>query len=209
MKIYTWNTQGQRWDAIKQRINAHAPDILCIQEAGNLPDKLGYGGACEFQDPTNIGTYNDYNVWFLTWDRNDGNGNIRCSMAMIYKDSGKPAVSWSRDTYKRPIMRKLVGNYYIGNIHAGGQQYVNEAVQSVKTNAGSHPWCIAGDFNQDAKGNLSWMDRQGGNVVKPSEDTRPQSHKILDYGVCKTAATATTPDPNYGGSDHRGVLIEC
>lgn len=130
-------------------------------------------------------------------------------MAMLLKDGGAPAVSWSTDNFKRPIMRKLVSSYYVGNIHAGGQSYVNEAIQSVKTNAGSHKWCIAGDFNQDAKGDLSWMNRQGGNLVKPNEYTRPQSHKILDYGVCKTAGTAATPDSSYGGSDHRGVLIDC
>ncbi|NTW63830.1 MAG: hypothetical protein HGA46_07030 [Chlorobiaceae bacterium] len=209
MKLLTWNTQGERWEGIKNRIDSYEPDVFCIQEAGNLPDQTGFMGDTEFIEPTLIGNHNAYKIWFMYWDRKEGDGNIRCSMAMIFKDEGVPAVSWSTDTYKRPLMRKSIGNFYVTNIHAGGREYINQAIQQTRTNAGEKRWIVAGDFNQGANEDLLWMENNGGAVIAPNEATRPSSGRILDYVVSsdnKGVASIWTPD--YGCSDHRCVKVE-
>ncbi|WP_347986097.1 endonuclease/exonuclease/phosphatase family protein [Methylomonas sp. AM2-LC] len=211
MKVFTWNTQGERWTAIKRRIDKYNPDVFCIQEAGNLPKAIGYVGELTFGEPNDIGTYEGYKIWFLPWDRNEGNGNIRCSMAMLFQDGGVPAVSWSTDTYKRPVMRKSIGTkYYVANIHAGGQEYINQAILSAKTNAGNRTWIVAGDFNQNAKQNMPWLDRRGGTIIAPDKATRPASGKVLDYAISSDELGAASVDgePDYGGSDHRSVDID-
>jgi len=210
MKLLTWNTQGERWDGIKHRIDKLKPDVVCIQEAGNLPKKLGYGGALKHGEPNLIGIYSNLNIWFLPWDRSGGAGNIRCSMAMLFEGDGKPAVSWSTEATKRPVMRKSIGTkYYVANIHAGGRDYINLAIQHAQTNGSGKHWIVAGDFNQGANEDLSWMNKAGGSVIAPSKATRPASGRILDYAVSSDGlAAASISGPDYGGSDHRCVDID-
>ncbi|WP_171014181.1 endonuclease/exonuclease/phosphatase family protein [Chitinivorax sp. B] len=207
MKLLTWNTLGERWNAMTDRIDQYQPDVVCIQEAGNLPKELGYTGELTQEKPYMIGTYSGYSIWYLWWDRQGGTGNIRCSMAMLFKGSGGPSVSWSTDSDKRPIMRASIGaSYYVANIHAGGREYINQAIQSVLTNGYGKTWVVAGDFNQEADGDLSWMDRRA-RVIAPDEATRPASHKIIDYAVSNGTGKASVAGPYYGGSDHRCVVI--
>jgi len=209
MKILTWNTQGERWNSITQRIDIEEPDVFCIQEAGNLPKALNYNGNIEFKEVNRIGSYNGYNIWYVPWARSM-NGNIRSSMAMLFKDNGKPSLAWSELDEKRPVMRKTIGNYYVSNIHAGGRDYINLAIQQTKIMAGDKKWAVAGDFNQDYQGAaFPWMDMQGGHIIAPKQPTRPQSGTILDYAVSTIqGGVASMPFPYYpGSSDHRCVMI--
>lgn len=215
MKLITWNTQGLRWKAIAARIDQHDPDVVCLQEAGNLPDEFGYGLAVDNEVPTKIGTYGDYKVWFVKWDRQGGAGNVRCSLAMLFKDDGGPALADVPDNnLKRPMMKKTIGSYYVCNIHAGGRAYINDAISLAKTGAGNKTWVVAGDFNQDAQGDLSWMKRCGGQIVTTLGNithpaTRTASGTVLDYAVSSSFAKKVDfTGPDYGGSDHRAVLIE-
>lgn len=209
MKLLTWNTQGERWNSIKDRINQYRPDVFCIQEAGNLPAALNFAGNVEHGEPNLIGSYSGLNVWYLPWDRNNGNGNCRCSMAMLFADNGKPKVSWSTEVNKRPIMHKTIGSkFYVLNIHAGGRDYINEAISLASVNGYEKKWIVAGDFNQEADGDLSWLNRRGGTVCAPGKATRPQSKKIIDYAVSVDHLGAASCLPDYGGSDHRCVSID-
>ncbi|WP_349432702.1 hypothetical protein Q9L42_009855 [Methylomarinum sp. Ch1-1] len=81
-------------------------------------------------------------------------------------------------------MRKSIGSkFYVANIHAGGRDYINLAIQHAKTNGAGKQWIVAGDFNQNANEDLSWMDMRGGDIIAPAKATRPSSGKILDYAV--------------------------
>lgn len=210
MKLLTWNTQGERWDAVTRRIDKYKPDVFCLQEAGNLPKKINYAGNLVHAQPNLIGAYGGLNIWYLPWDRRDGAGNIRCSMAMLFAGDGKPAVSWSLESNRRPIMRKSIGTgYYVLNIHAGGREYINEAIAHANSNCGNKKWIVAGDFNQCAKADLAWLVARGGSVIAPDKFTRPASQKILDYAISTDhLGAASVGEPDYGGSDHLCVDID-
>lgn len=89
IKIATWNTQGNAFaeGKINHLISTYDPDIICLQECGNLD-----GTRVVFQDGYSAGrirrgTYEHgirsgikYNVFFYPW-----NGACRCSMAIMVK----------------------------------------------------------------------------------------------------------------------------
>lgn len=210
MKILTWNTQGERLDGIIDRLKSLEPDAACIQEAGDLPTAMKFPGTVEIHEPVYLGTAAGYNVWYLLWDAKGGNGNCRCSMAMMFKVGGGPAVSLSQHEKKRSLMRKTIGKYYVANIHAGGADYIKEAIASVKTNAGvHHPWVVVGDFNQCAKYKSKLSECLGDNKLIFCSDgpSRPQSNSYLDYAIGNVDGKASLKTWN-GFSDHVPVLIE-
>lgn len=87
LKVATWNTQGNAFSEgkINHLISTFYPDIICLQECGNLD-----GTRVVFQDGYSAGgirrgTYEHgirsgikYNVFFYPWGRIG-----RCSMAVL------------------------------------------------------------------------------------------------------------------------------
>lgn len=89
MKIVTWNTQGNAlaYGKLKHLISTFNPDIICLQECGNI-----YGTSVRFfeysyENSINYGIYkyredDIYNVCFYPW-----RGASRCSMAVLVKST--------------------------------------------------------------------------------------------------------------------------
>ena len=206
MKLLTWNSQGARLRAYEWRLQQYKPDIMVVQECGNLPNVLGVA-ADDDRDPQKVGAIDGYNVWWIAWNRTGpgGNGNLRCSIAMLFQDGGGPTALLSNDDFKRPVIRKNIGSYCVYNIHAGGLDYIDEAITSARIWGSGKTFVVAGDFNQDPD-TIRQRYGRAVNVIEPGKPTRPASKRTLDYAVTDGTGTAEL-NPSYHGSDHIAVNI--
>ena len=121
-RIATWNTQGNAFGEGKMNhlISAFNPDIICLQECGNLD-----GTSVVFQRDSRVGqirrgTYEHgtrngikYEVLFYPW-----RGASRCSMAVLVKSTF--TISGS----------SLVNYPFPSNIDESGEVDVSETVNS-------------------------------------------------------------------------------
>lgn len=89
IKIATWNTQGNAFaeGKINRLIRIYDPDIICLQECGNLLSRRDMFPRFIAKSPINHGTYKsgsfrgkEFNVFYYPW-----NGACRCSMAIMVK----------------------------------------------------------------------------------------------------------------------------
>lgn len=218
MKVITWNSEGLKAGSIQTLLKDEAPDVLVLQEVGNMEDYVN--GPWQFEHAYRLNDQivpSEYYGWWCPWARDQaGQGNIRCSMAMFWKKSlsdaaGAPTIIPAEEQ-KRMVMRKLLDGVHVFNIHAGGKVYVCEAVQIAKTN---RKYMVAGDFNQEydlVAGVLQagGVSTDGVNIVstRPDDFTRPKSRKIIDYGITNIDGGSARLCRLYDPSDHKSVCIE-
>lgn len=108
LSLITWNSQGEKLDTYK-RLLKQGPDVLVVQEAGNLPAALekDRNGGKEIPEgerkeeqpdfklghPYDLGLVEGYTCWWVGWTRTDEGkvkyveslGNLRCSLATFCK----------------------------------------------------------------------------------------------------------------------------
>jgi hypothetical protein len=218
MNLITWNSQGIKLGGYIWRLGSK-PDVMVVQEVGNLPAEFGVDvDDLYFGVPAKVGYIeidrdNIYNCWWCGWSKQDEDGqriaghagNLRCSMAMFYKDAGSPTAVWA-DNGKRPVLRKTISAVWVVcNIHAGGRDYIIDALTMARLWGKGKHWVVAGDFNQEPPTVRQWI-LPGEYVVAPKNPTRKASGKILDFAVSDRDGVAVT-GPDYGGSDHLSVDI--
>ena len=119
-KIATWNTQGNAFGEGKMNhlISTFNPDIICLQECGDLYKTSVLFFECSDGESVNYGIYqygedDIYNVYFYPW-----RGASRCSMAILVK--GTFTISGS----------SLVNYPFPSNIDESGEVDVSETVNS-------------------------------------------------------------------------------
>lgn len=219
MKIMTWNTNGLRVDAIKTRLELERPNVVVIQEAGNLGGYTDLQLAQVFNTVVEgLQTFADlgYRTYWVPWQRTSPNGNIRCSLAIL-SDAKLEMLRVQElidDNFcpPRPIFWGVYKSYcVVANIHAGGKAYIENAFKHV---LGSHPQrhiVIAGDFNQTPEQMHGIAHAKAyKSLAVPTGPTRPASNKKIDLAVSTFDAMQTTlPFANYGGSDHVAVVFTC
>ncbi len=133
------------------------------------------------------------------------NGNIRCALAIFHKVEGTATANWSETGVKRPMLRKRITNWVICNIHAGGIDYIMDALKIIRVQGYDKKWAIAGDFNQEPS-TVKKLIIEGEFVIAPNTPTRKASGRILDYAVSNRDGSATV-GPDYDGSDHLSVDV--
>jgi len=208
MRIITWNTQGERLEAVKQRLRDFKPDVMVVQECGNLPSKLRY----PLPPPLvaqSLGLVEDYQCWFCLWDRQQGDGNLRCSMAMFLKNRVQNLrVVEAVDREKRPAIMTIVNTHYaVCNIHAGGLAYIQAAIQSTCNYGYDKGVVVIGDFNQDPRVMQSEIMPSFPQLSITHPEIQTHEHgKILDYAVSNMQGVAQRLE-KYG-SDHWPVMID-
>lgn len=212
MKIFTWNSQGLRLEAYKTRL-AKKPNLMVVQEAGNLGETLGHHGlACD--KAHYLGTFEDYHTYWVPWMRTTPDGNLRCSMA-IFSDSvlesvKAKAIIDDSACQPRPLLSAVYKTHWaIGNIHAGGKDYIANVFTRMNQKYPMKELVIVGDFNQTPE-EMKSISHPGrlNNLFAPDGATRPQSNKKIDLAVSTSSGRATFPMPDYGGSDHKTVEFE-
>jgi hypothetical protein len=210
MKILTWNSRGQTLQGYEWRLQKYKPDIMVVQECGNLgakfPDAVeGRNDRC-----VKAGTFEGYNFWWLDWSRTGaGSNNPRCSLAMIYKDEGQPGLMVAQVHTKRPVLFKTIYPFVVCNIHAGGLDYIKEVLGKRRSIAGSEKeYVVAGDFNQSPITVASMAKKSGMHVIRSGKPTRPESKREIDYAVSSVKDGDAELTEHYLGSDHVAVLIE-
>lgn len=212
MHLITWNSRGVVLGGYEWRLKSK-PDVMVVQEAGNLPDEIGYGGDAYFGVPVEIGTVGGYRCIWCGWSKQDDDGdqitkhnlgNLRCSLAMFYKERGMATAVWAKNE-KRPLLKKTINKWLVCNIHAGGMAYINDALGIARSYGYEGKWVVAGDFNQDPP-TIEAIIKDDEFVIAPDTPTRKQSGRILDFGVSNQDGEATV-GPDYEGSDHLSVDI--
>lgn len=219
MKVITWNSQGAKEGSILDLIKKEEPDVLVVQEVGNLEkyvkdEKWNFEEAVRLTDGI---VPEGYYGWWCPWAKDQsGGGNIRCSMAMFWKTdlnsaNGAPMIIGSNDAEKRMVMRKLLDGKQIYNIHAGGMDYLKE-VASLPGNLDKY--IILGDFNQEAGGIKDALSAKGvfvGNMnvvsTKDPDYTRPASKKVIDYAIANLKDGKAELCRRFDPSDHKSVLV--
>lgn len=82
-RIATWNTQGNSFanGKLASLVYKCAPDIICLQECGNLFDIIKFEKVvCDiYRGQTQIGRKKIYDVFYYPWS----GGNKRCSLATL------------------------------------------------------------------------------------------------------------------------------
>lgn len=213
MHLITWNSRGVSVEGYQWRLSQSQPDVMVVQEVGNLPREMGFGGKTYFGKPVKVGMIGDYRCIWCGWSKQDhdgaeitpqNRGNLRCSLAMFYEESGLPHAVWAANG-KRPLLKKTVNGWLICNIHAGGKEYIKDALAIARVNGMEKNWAVAGDFNQDPLTVAGYL-QNGEFVVEPGVPTRPESGRTLDFAVSNQNGAAAV-GPNYGGSDHLSVDI--
>jgi endonuclease/exonuclease/phosphatase family metal-dependent hydrolase len=209
MRLITWNSQGKGLEGYKWRLKQYKPDVMVVQECGNLGNHFPVPVAGEDDKAVEAGTYHGYHFWWVDWSRQGANSNnARCSMAMIYKGGGVPSLMVSGKTEKRPVMFKTIGGYWVVcNIHAGGRDYIREVIDKRTSLAYGKEFVIAGDFNQHPINLDAWALEARMHVVCSGNYTRPQSHAELDYAISSQDGKANLME-HYLGSDHISVVID-
>lgn len=220
MKIITWNSQGIKAGSIAQLLSKEQPDVLMIQEAGNMEEYVDPGRDQEvkFQKPYKIVSEKvlpeGYTGWWCRWSRSEDSGNIRCSLAIFWKKEmrdagGQPTVISSKEDVKRPVLSKGLDGCRFFLIHAGGYDYIEEALEIA---ARERNWIVAGDFNksQDELEGRGILPDDAQVFATTSRDyTRPQSARIIDYAVSNVAGGVASIVQGYKSvSDHVPVQVE-
>lgn len=217
MRVLTWNSQGLKKAAYETRLTSRRPNVMVVQEAGNLGgiSQNQFDAACN-----NIHTLNDFNAtgyytYWLPWVRSSPGGNLRCSMA-IFSDAPLEMLRVQMiiddpNCQPRPLMWGVYKTYWaIANIHAGGKTYIGNAFTHFCHTHPQRKKVIAGDYNQTPAVMRTIAHPEAlGYLNAPDQATRPDSNKVIDFAVASVQATSVSlPMPNYGGADHRTVEID-
>lgn len=226
--IISWNSQGQKLDTCKRLLKDAKPAVLLVQEAGNLMkafhEEKNASLPPEQRTPQpdywigkvyELGEVEGYTCWWYGWTRQDQGkvryadrkGNLRCSLAMFYKTSffekNKPRIVESvkeedKRLQKRPLMIAQIKEFLVGNIHAGGYDYIAQAVEitarQAKRDGGERaPWAVAGDFNKQPGELAAYLKHAEGvpkcNVVVPTKPTRRS--RTIDFIVSNCEGSTT------------------
>lgn len=226
--IISWNSQGQKLDSCKRLLKDEEPAVLLVQEAGNLPkaihkdrnDRLPPDQRTPEPDywigrVYNLGEVEGYTCWWYGWTRQDEGkvryadmkGNLRCSLAMFYKTSAyernpprmvESVREENKRLQKRPLMIAQIEEFLVGNIHAGGYDYIAQAVAIVSAQASRERkerarWAVAGDFNKQPGELAAYLKKAKDvpecNTVVPEQPTR--GSRTIDFIVSNCQGSTT------------------
>ncbi|MFZ5601118.1 MAG: hypothetical protein ACOY7J_01580 [Pseudomonadota bacterium] len=217
MRVLTWNSQGLKKPGIENRLNSRKPNIMVVQEAGNLGGipSGNIDDACNKVHVLNIFNDTGYFTYWVPWVRTSPGGNVRCSLA-IFSDSQLEMLRVQEiidDPFcpPRPLFWAVYKTYWaIGNIHAGGKAYIANAFTHF---CHAHPHrhkIIIGDYNQTPSDMKTISHPDALCYLTATKDaTRPASNKVIDFAISSMAAdNVCMPMPRYGASDHETVEID-
>ena len=214
MKIVSWNSQGNKDFYYGTLLATYHPDVLCLQECGNIQ----YGTDNEDVQVTQAETLRFRKAFGRTeclvnyWPADARNG--RCSMAMLIPDAsstGQCAAikSWSL----RPALAIKRGSLWIVNVHAvasaaaaaNDQDFIDSLCER-----GYNGLCV-GDFNCTPAELTARGLNSHAQIVCPGQATHfgAATDKELDYGcLINTRKQATCQCHNdTHGSDHTPVIF--
>jgi endonuclease/exonuclease/phosphatase family metal-dependent hydrolase len=205
----TWNSEGEKTAEITALLKKYNPDVMLIQEAGSLGLAPGNYTNSNIYPAQSI---SGYTCFVCPWDRSgDGEfvkkGATRCSMAILtnpHHFQGIPTVHGCSEDKKRPVITLKIRGLEVMNIHAGGIDYIKEALDMMATRGGK--WAIAGDFNKTPEDMHEIID--GGiqcSVNNPNSATRWSSQREIDY--CVSSINGDAEIIPLLGSDHLPVFI--
>lgn len=221
MKITTWNLQGGTQLLYLGTLIANSnPDVICLQECGNMTPLLINTAAIAGFPNSVAGTYvNGTNIYDVVFWYNTVDGNPRNSLAIMsritvsasgillpgavvppgYQPGNPRSLPW--------MTVNLAGNLItIYSYHgpcagtANACSYNNPQVAAINALGGA--WAIVGDFNADPTV-AAFVGPPAGAVTRGNNATQ-QGGGLLDYSITNLgAAYAFSQAENLlGASDH-------
>ena len=221
MKITTWNMQGgTNQGYLKTLISQNKPDIICLQETGDMTGILHPAHAIKNFPNSLTGIYHNGNdIYDVVFWYNDIPDNVRNSLAIMsritIKDYGiyTPVVV-THPGYQPGNPRKLPwvtvneggGVITILSYHAPSAgtekacSYNNAQIAAINNKGGY--WSVVGDFNADPT-SKSFVAPPAGAVVRGKNATQ-QSGGLLDYSITNAGAGYAFANSGklLGASDH-------
>lgn len=223
MRITTWNMQGgTQQQYLGTLIQQNQPDVICLQESGNMTNLLAnttpiIGFPNSLKGTYNYGSnYYDVVFWFNTVDLTSRNCLAIMSRITISASGIKAPVAVLPPVYQPGNPRSLpwmtlnqAGNFITiysyhapsaGTANASG--YNNVQIGAINVLAAVGTWSVVGDFNADPTDGTFVLPPAGA-VVRGNNPTQ-QGGKILDYSVTNAGAAYTfvVSDNLLGASDH-------
>ena len=217
MRVLTWNSQGMNKMGYEARLRDRRPNIMVVQEAGNLGGvaQANYPAECNKVHRLNDFNNTGYQTYWMPWVRTMPSGNTRCSMA-IFSDAPLDMlrVDFVIDDptcQPRPLLWGVYkSSWAICNVHAGGKAYIANAFTHFCHAHPERKKIIAGDFNQTPAEMRAIPHPEAlGFITATKEATRPASNRVLDFAISSVPAQRICqPMPRYGASDHITVEID-
>lgn len=200
MRITTWNMQGSTQQVnLGTLIAQNNPDVICLQESGNMRDILrNTAGIYGFPNSL-TGTYQyGLNIYDVVFWYNDVDANPRNSLAIMsrmtvaahgilapvavpppgYQPGNPRNLPWMRVNQSGNLI--TIYSYHAPAAGtANACSYNNPQIAVINGLGGV--WAVVGDFNADLTNN-AFVFPPGGNVVRGTRATQ-QGGGLIDYST--------------------------
>lgn len=232
--VATWNSQGYKFGDgyVDNILGGYRPDVLCLQECGNLSNFFTDPETYMYRNDMYIGKRGNYSLVYYPW-----RGGCRCSMAVMVKDchrlesatlfeaitgrddATEPSEKTEADDGEcelrkglRPIMRVRIGagrsSVTVCNAHlpSGCPAFARKVGYAFLTGYKPRDFIMAGDMNtvpEDWNLPARLHVTEAGRTYPWDSPSRCYDYCITDIGRPRAAETYFP-----GTSDHLAAVYE-